>query len=236
MPHYRLRNFTNNNGPPNYPKFPLAKMKKKKRGRIYIRNQYKKYVYQKQKALKMLQQQNSIPSFISEVKEKSQTAVVAPISHHTFVVDNGVDNLDFSFEVAPANPGIFSHREQKNLNMSCEVDSQLEGHYISPPSRQQRSSVKNNLLINRMLIPESTHRFSKVEGYLPCRIPINVKLSEKLCEGTKIRMFWPPDKTWSNGVVSFVYGTGMFTVDFEDDNEKGPLTYCLRYFNFKIKD
>ena len=135
-------------------------MKKRKRGRIYIRNQYKKYLYNRQKA------------------------------------------LGFSFDVVPQTPV-----EEKDLDMSYEVDSK---------------------------IPESMHRFCKVRAYLPKTNPINTDLAAKLRVGSKVRMFWPPGKSWSKGVVSCVYGTGMFTVDFDDDDKKGPLSDCLRSFHFKI--
>ena len=191
MPHYRLRNFTDNKGPRDYPEFPLAKILKRKRGKKYVRNEQKKYVYKKRQALKLLQQQNK-EALISEIDENHQTAIV-----------NSGDGVVISLDTDYAQESTFIDREEEKLDQKSEV-------------------------------PESMHCFCNVRGYLPCREPINMELAEKVCVGTKIRMFWPPEKSWSNGVVSYVYGTGMFNVDFEDDTEKGPLTYCLSHFHFEI--
>jgi len=54
-------------------------------------------------------------------------------------------------------------------------------------------------------------------------------------EGTYIKLFWEPTKSWSQGIVVKDWGDGYFTIEFEDDvKEQGALSYRLVDYDWHI--
>ena len=105
--------------------------------------------------------------------------------------------------------------------LSEEVDINLNDHDATAPLQMVNSSA-------------TTEFICPIYGYQPNRTPINEDLARTLRCGSRIRMYWPPDDSWSNGEVTYNYNTGMYRVQFEDDNARGPMTYCLAHYDFTV--
>jgi len=69
------------------------------------------------------------------------------------------------------------------------------------------------------------------------RKKLTLKQLNSIQIGTRLKLYWPPTKTWSYGEVKQIYDDGMYEIACHDDPEdQGPLCYHLVDYRIKILD
>jgi len=104
-------------------------------------------------------------------------------------------------------------------------------------SRMTRKKRKHIDLGYCPLKAESKKRAPAKRKKVTKRKKLTLKQLNSIQIGTRLKLYWPPTKTWSYGEVINIYDDGMYEIACHDDPEdQGPLCYHLADYRIKILD